>query len=80
LTLKQLSIGRQQWGDDKGKLVGSVTFVDSRIETSIILSEEIAAKMLDLLAGQLIDNAKEISQSLSGIANYNLKAIEGSTE
>ena len=80
MILKQLSITRQQWGDNKGKLIGSVTFIDTKIETSIILSEIIAEKVLQLLSGQLVDNAKEISNSLSNIASYDQKAIEGSIE
>jgi len=78
MQLDYLHLTRQCYGKDLNKITGEIRFSDSNIQTAIKLSEPTASKMLELVAAELIENAKEISQSLSGIANYNIKAIEGS--
>ena len=62
MQLKRLTLERPEYGKNKGKLIGAVTFSDSDTETSLRLNEEQAAQILTLCAEALVENAKQMSE------------------
>lgn len=61
MKLKKLLIERQLWGDAIGKLKGEVTLEQSAGITTLILTDEQLAGILQLVAPAVIESAKELA-------------------
>jgi len=63
MKLINLSITLNQWGDDKGKYTGEVTFKDKKeTEVKVILTPEMADKYLQVSSGVLIAAADHMTE------------------
>jgi len=58
-SMKQIYLTREEWGADKGKLVGSVTFSGPAGEVKIRVNNDKAVEIMKLLADSLVECAKE---------------------
>lgn len=64
MELVELHVRRQQYGKDQGKLMGEITFDTQYAKTTLHLSEERAQQMLNLVAAELVDDAKRVGAGL----------------
>jgi hypothetical protein len=78
MKFKSLSIGIPEWGKDKDKMIGKITFNNMDAEVTLNLSEERSQEMLAIVANAIVDNAREISQILT--TEMTSKLIEEATE
>ncbi len=71
MQLRMVHLARNNYGDDKGLLKGSVEVTTLAGEIKLHLDEEKAEKILALIADQLVENTQEIAQSItSSIINH----------
>lgn len=76
MTLNKLSIERQQWGLDKGKLFGEISFENQYSKVSVKLTEDQAYKLLAIVAEAVVENAQETSRLLVSDLQRPQAAIE----
>lgn len=60
-----LRIERQQYGIDKGKLLGAIEFEGQYTKMTVKLSEEQSQKMLTIVAEAAADNAREVASIMT---------------
>lgn len=77
MKLIKLTIERQLWGQDKGKMIGEITFENQDAKITVKLTEDKAYKMLEIVADQVIENAKETSNLLITAMSRPIAEIEG---
>lgn len=82
MILKQLSIFRKSSWDEKcqGPLIGSIEFKNDLGSIKLDLSEEMAQKILAILAESVVESAKEVAMKLtSNLLMQNALALEHRT-
>ncbi len=83
MILKSLIIQRQNNWDEKcsGALVGSIKFKNDAGSIELILSEEMAQRILTLVADGVVESAKEVATKLtSALLVQSAPALEHRTE
>lgn len=65
MILKSLTIERVRWGNNEGKLEGSILFVSPSEEVKIALNDEISNKLLAIVADGVVEASREIAQNLT---------------
>lgn len=58
MIVKQIYITRETWNN--GKLKGEIIFIGNNSEIKLQVSEEMAAKVVDLLADEIVACSQEI--------------------
>lgn len=72
-----LTIDRQLYGLDKGKILGIIKFENQHTEMTVKLDEAKAQQMLKIVAEQMAANAREYGTLLSNaITNKDVLEIE----
>lgn len=64
MRLTRLKIERELWGNDKGKLVGEIAFENQDAKVTVILDEDKCYKMLEIVAENVVSNARETANLL----------------
>jgi hypothetical protein len=77
MRLIKLNIERQQWGIDKGKLFGEITFENQNAKVSCKLTEDQAYKMLEVMAESVVTSAHETAAILLSDLSRPVAQIEG---
>lgn len=62
LRLSKLMISRHLWGADAGKLCGEIEIEGTGHKVTLILSEDQAAKIVDLVAGAVVSHAQDVAK------------------
>lgn len=57
--VKNIYLSMEDYGPDKGKLKGSITFLNQHGEIAVRVGNEKAAQIVAILADQLVDTAKQ---------------------
>ncbi len=65
MILKRLVIDLQEWGDDKGKYTGYVSFSDSDGEIKLNLTPEHCDKIFLICVDGVLSTAKEAAEKLT---------------
>ena len=62
--LKSVHLNRQAWGNDKGKLEGSVSVTTFDGEIKLKLTEDQCNEILNLLSVALVEQVKQIAEGM----------------
>jgi hypothetical protein len=62
MKLEEIAIRRQRYGKDEGKLMGEIVLYNQYAKITLKLSEEQAARIVELLAEEVVTHAREVSQ------------------
>lgn len=66
MRLKKIEIVLQEWGDDKGKYKGKITFDDGDSDSFTFgMSPEVCNRYLTPIANEVINSAKELGEKLA---------------
>ena len=65
LRLRSLSVRLEEWGDNKGKYTGTVSFVGQTGSMDIVLGSELSEQCLRLCGDALVAHAKETAQNMT---------------
>lgn len=64
MKLNNLTIRRQDWGIDKDKLLGEISFENQYSKVTCKLTEDQAYKLLGIVADAVVENAHETAKLL----------------
>lgn len=64
MKLNSLTICRQDWGIDKDKLLGEISFENQYSKITCKLTEDQAYKLLAIVADAMVENAHETANLL----------------
>lgn len=64
MKLKSIYLSRANYGDNNGKLSGKIEYDNYQTTVALVLSEEQAAKIVNLVAEDTIRHAKELAEIL----------------
>lgn len=76
MKLKSIYLSRQDYGKDIGKLTGKIEYDNYQSTVALVLSEEQAAKIVNLVAEDMVRHAKELSEILLVDAQASIAARE----
>lgn len=68
LRLKKLSIELQEWGSDKGKFNGEISYIGENGKVTITLSPTDCEKLLPVIAQGIVSASKEVAKDLTAEA------------
>lgn len=79
--IKSIYLNVVDYGSDKGKLTGSIEFINQHGEIKVRIGNEKAAQIIAILAEQLVTTAQETaglmkSQVLEQAASNSVKSLE----
>lgn len=80
MRLTRLKIERELWGNDKGKLVGEIAFENQDAKVTVILDEDKCYKMLEIVAENVVSNARETANLLVSQMSRPQAEIEGEVQ
>lgn len=66
MLFQKLSIEKETYGSNAGKILGKASFRNSNSDITINLTEEHAQKIIDMCADALLDAAKDMSEVMRG--------------
>ena len=66
MIVKTLNMQLAEYGEDKGRLKGKVTFLGRLGEVSIVIDSGKAAKILAVLAEELVATAQDVAKLMVG--------------
>lgn len=61
MKLKSIYLSRQNWGPDTGKVQGKIEYDNQQATINLVLSEETAAKIVNLVAEDTLRQAQELA-------------------
>ena len=64
LEFRKFSVEKAVYGDNKGKLVGEITFVDATKKIEFVLPPEICEKIVEISASTMYEGAVEVAEDL----------------
>lgn len=65
MQLERLDISRNQYGDNKGKMVGEITFSSPASKIQLILTDDACHKILKFCAEALVESSQSVAQQLT---------------
>jgi hypothetical protein len=65
MQLERLEIRRNEYGHNKGKMEGEITFKNPVGKIQLILTDDACKKILEFCAEGLVDSAKEVASRLT---------------
>ncbi len=80
LKLNKLTIERMQWGIDKDKLLGEISFENQYSKVSAKLNEEQAYRILEIVSEALVVHAQETAKLLVADLRRPQAEIEGEVQ
>lgn len=63
--IKSIYLNLQDYGPDKGKLIGSIEFINQHGEIKVRLGNERASQIVAVLADSLVDTAKQTASLMT---------------
>lgn len=64
LEFRKFEVERMQYGDDKGKLIGTISFEDKRKKIEFVLPPEISEEIVRVSASVMYEGAVEVAEDL----------------
>lgn len=80
MKLKQLRMTRQDWGDFKDQVTGSITFEGLNGEVTMHLSPENCQKILIVCAAQLTEQSHKLATALADETYASVVALPKPTQ
>jgi hypothetical protein len=80
MKLKKVTIERVEWGIDKGKLLGEISFENQYSKVSAKLNEDQAYKILEIVSDALVFHAQETSKLMIEDLKRPVAEIEGEVQ
>ena len=66
MRLKKIEIELQNWGENKGKYLGKITFEDGTSDQfTFCLSPDVCVRYLNPIATEVVNSAKELGEKLA---------------
>lgn len=65
MELRMLHLSRETYGESKGRLKGKLSVTTSYGEIDLKLEDERAEQILQIVADQLVESAKEVAQNIT---------------
>ena len=82
MELESLRMSKEEWGDNKGKVLGTIGFKGPIGKIELMLSESDCKAILRLCAARLVEQSRELATSMTAeiIENAGIQIEDRSAE